>query len=182
MEDSPGHGNEGASRATGGRFSRRLSGLLPILAVAALIATLAAIPVSRDQGRDLIAVLIKAAVFFAAVAVISIAARFSRGFGSGVSKRLETVFAAAEARLTGRRAGLLVAGMMIAYALVWSVLSVLRHLALNSGGYDLAIQHQVILEPGPRARLRGVHRGEELPGRPCLPHHADLCAAALDLG
>jgi uncharacterized membrane protein len=50
----------------------------------------------------------------------------------------------AEERLTDGRATVLLAGGMALYAAVWSLASLLRHAGLNSCGFDLAIQHQVV--------------------------------------
>jgi uncharacterized membrane protein len=129
-------------------FSSQIRGRLPAILLAldllGLLLTLLAIVVSRTQGRDLIEVLIRLAVFLAVVAAVTGLARVRPDFRAALSSRLEAACAACDARLAGRRAGLAVAAMMVLYAAFWSVLSILRHEALNSAGYDLGIQHQVI--------------------------------------
>lgn len=132
-----------AARARG-RTGPRWPGVLPVLSLFGAAASLVAIRISSNQGHDLIAVLMKLGAFFAVLAVVSIVARGFSPAGTAIGARLDAIAAALERHLRGRRAAGLVAGMMLAYAAAWSVLSILRHQALNSSGFDLAIQHQVI--------------------------------------
>jgi uncharacterized membrane protein len=49
-----------------------------------------------------------------------------------------------ESRLTWSTSRLALATGVLSYTIYWSTLSILRHAGLNSSGFDLAIQHQVV--------------------------------------
>ncbi len=114
---------------------------LRIITGLGLVASIAAIPFAR--GTDLVFVLIQLALYFAILLCAFLtptghpAVEALRAGADRCIARLEKTVE----RLGPRR--ILVAGMM-AYAVLWSCLSILRHMGLNSSGFDLAIQHQVL--------------------------------------
>lgn len=68
-----------------------------------------------------------------------------RSSWSGLLDGADSLLVRADAWLAGGRRGsaLLAVGVAL-YATAWSVFSILRHEALNTAGFDLAIQHQVV--------------------------------------
>ena len=84
------------------------------------------------------------ASYFGILLAATVALRLAPGPRARIEQCIERCVSLAEQGLRDRRAGITVVSMMAAYAAVWSVLSILRHDGLNSCGFDLAIQHQVL--------------------------------------
>jgi uncharacterized membrane protein len=114
---------------------------LRIITGLGLVASIAAIPFAR--GTDLVFVLIQLGAYFAILLCAFLA---PAGHPAVEALRAGADRWVARLEKTIERAGprrILVAGML-GYAVAWSCLTILRHMALNSSGFDLAIQHQVL--------------------------------------
>jgi uncharacterized membrane protein len=65
-------------------------------------------------------------------------------FAFRIASALESLAVRLERALSPSRAAWCLGAGMLLYALFWSFYSIARHSALNSSGFDLAIQHQVL--------------------------------------
>ena len=123
---------------------KRRTPKLAVLSFVGFAAALAAIPLTSNQGSDLHRLVVVLASYFGLLLTAALALRLAPGSRARIEEALERCVSVAGERLHGRRAGIAVLSMMAIYAVVWSGLSILRHNGLNSCGFDLAIQHQVI--------------------------------------
>ena len=119
-----------------------MSRALVVLGLVGAAASLIAVPLAR--GSDLTTVLAKLATYFGLICLVSLVLQRFPRLRDAAGKALSSGSSVLDGWLTERRARYVLAGGIVLYAVVWSVLSILRHLALNSSGFDLAIQHQVV--------------------------------------
>ena len=119
------------------RSALRAAGLLAAAALA-----FSALPFAR--GADLERVLWILGACLLAGACVAAAAAGRPETARALSAALDGAADRLEAALPRRRAALWLAAGILLYAAVWSVASILRHQGLNSSGFDLAIQHQVV--------------------------------------
>jgi uncharacterized membrane protein len=96
------------------------------------------------QGIDLVRIVALFAASSGGLLVMMTTLRRSPSSCRSIEAVLERAIEWADHLLEGRRGSMVLLSMMISYAAVWSILSILRHQGLNSTGFDLAIQHQVI--------------------------------------
>jgi uncharacterized membrane protein len=104
--------------------------------------TLAAFPFARGADVERGLWLFLGFLFFWLLFVLS------GGIRPQITQRIvsawEAMAARAERALSPSRAAWFLAGGILLYAGFWSAFSIARHEALNSSGFDLAIQHQVL--------------------------------------
>lgn len=134
----------GGATLTSGQASERKS--VRWVRVAGLLlccaATLASIPFARgaDLARGLQIFLAFLLLCLLLVLADILSPRFARGLESSASRLARCI----EGKLAPARTAALLAAGIVSYAVFWSLFSIARHAALNSSGFDLAIQHQVV--------------------------------------
>lgn len=111
------------------------------LLLALLLVTLAA-PLAR--GEDLLLVLRKLTLYLGLLFAVAVAWALAPAPLGRLARSLDGGLDRAGRALDRPHAGWILLLPIFAYALVWGIFSILRHQALNSSGFDLAIQHQVV--------------------------------------